>query len=218
VKHPENCTACGKCIEVCPPGCLSLEDGIIVLDSDRCVSCVHCFDVCNADKPKLEQRVFRLKRQLKSDEQVERMMDNAAGTTKLLGPDRIRYLNVAVDITSHCDCVPAGGHPLVPDQGILCSEDPVAIDQACRDLVAKAKGLPGSPAETGVDVGRGVQIEPDLAALEPNSEKLGLFSAFVPAELRSEIVEIQLSAAEALGIGKRSYELIEVKKELKEEA
>ena len=216
VKHPENCTACGKCIEVCPPGCLSLEDGKIILDSDHCIACVHCFGVCNADKPDLEKRVFRLKRQVKADEQVERMMDNAAGVVKSLGSEQIRYINIAVDITSHCDCVPAGGHLLVPDQGIFYSKDPVAIDQACRDLVAKAKGLSGSPAETGIHVGpldNGIHIKADPSALKPGNEKLGIFSAFIEPDLRSKIVEIQLSAAEALEIGSRSYKLKDITKE-----
>ncbi|MFX0116356.1 MAG: DUF362 domain-containing protein [Candidatus Hodarchaeota archaeon] len=221
VKHPENCTACEKCLEVCPPGCLSLENGKIVMDNQRCIACIHCFEACNADKPQLEQRVFRLKRQLPADEQVERMMDNAAGVIKLLGADKVRYINIAIDITAHCDCVPSGSHPLVPDQGILYSTDPVAIDQASRDLVANAKGLTGSPAETGIHIGppdQGMHVEANSSALEPGNEKLGLFSMWVSPELRPKIVDIQLSAAEALEIGSRSYKLIDVTKELKDDS
>ncbi|MFX1563827.1 MAG: DUF362 domain-containing protein [Promethearchaeota archaeon] len=221
IKHPENCTACGKCLEVCPSSCLSLDDGKIVLDSNRCIACMHCWSVCIVDKPKPEQRVFGLKRGLNADEQVERMMDNAAGVVKLLSSERIRYINIAVDITAQCDCLPAAGHPLVPDQGILCSKDPVAIDQACVDLVTKARGLPGSPADTGIHCGspdKGIHFDADPSALEAGKEKLGLFSAFVEPKLRSKIVEIQLSAAEALGIGSRSYELIDVTEESKDTA
>ncbi|MFX1255792.1 MAG: DUF362 domain-containing protein [Promethearchaeota archaeon] len=216
IKHPENCSGseCSKCIEVCPPGCLSFEDSQITLDSDRCIACTHCFAVCNADKPNLEDRVFRLKRQLKADEQVERMMDNAGGVVKLLGSDRIRYINIAIDITSHCDCLAAGGHPLVPDQGIFYSEDPIAIDQACVDLVTKARGLAGSPAETGIHLGppeRHIEANPVL--LEPDQPKLGIYSRFVEPELRSKIVDIQLDAAKAQGIGSRKYQLIDITKE-----
>ncbi|MHA2295622.1 MAG: DUF362 domain-containing protein [Candidatus Hodarchaeales archaeon] len=213
LKNPDNCNACGKCVDVCPPRCLSLVKGKIALDNESCIACIHCFSVCNADKPKLEDRVFRLHRQLKADESVERMMDNAGGVAKFLGKDRLRYINIAVDITSHCDCISVGGHPLVPDQGILYSEDPIAIDQACVDLVTKAQGLVGSPAEKGIHQGPpegGIHIEANPAALEPSNEKLGLFSIWVQPELRSKIVDIQLSAAEAQGIGSRSYDLVDV--------
>ncbi|MFX0092741.1 MAG: DUF362 domain-containing protein [Candidatus Hodarchaeota archaeon] len=214
IKGPENCDACGECLKVCPSQCLSLEDNKIVFDSERCINCFHCFSVCNTNKPKLEDRVFRLKRQLKADEQVERMMDNAGGVVKLIGADQLRYINIAVDITSHCDCLSAGGHPLVPDQGILYSEDPIAIDQACVDLVTKARGLPGSPAATGILIGPPDRhIEADSSVLEPGNEKLGLYSLWVEPELRSKIVDIQISAAEAQGIGSRAYELIDITKE-----
>jgi uncharacterized Fe-S center protein len=42
------------------------------------------------------------------------------------------------------------------------------------DLVTKAKGLPGSPAETGIHCGssdRGIHLDADPSALEAGSEK-----------------------------------------------
>ncbi|MFW9993697.1 MAG: DUF362 domain-containing protein [Candidatus Odinarchaeota archaeon] len=218
IKGPENCNACGKCIKVCPPRALSLVDGKITLDSDKCIACVHCFSVCNPDRPKLEDRVFRLRRQVVADEQVERMMDNAGGVAKLLGKDSLRYINIAVDITSHCDCAASGGHPLVPDQGILYSADPIAIDQASVDLVTKARGLPGSPADTGILRGPPEShIHADIEIMKAGNQKLGRYSTFVPAELRSTIVDIQLNGAVAQGIGTRSYQLVDVTKEEKKE-
>ncbi|MHA2365430.1 MAG: DUF362 domain-containing protein [Candidatus Hodarchaeales archaeon] len=217
--NPDNCTACEKCIRTCPTGALSLDgDGgsKLVFDVDLCIACIHCFDICNADKPELENRVFRLHKRVPSDKQVESMMDNAGGVVKLIGEDRLRYINIAIDITSHCDCMPAGGSLLVPDQGILYSKDPIAIDQASVDLVTEAKGLPESPAETGIHFGN-VNIDAEPSAMEAGKEKLGLFSAWVNPEFRSTIADIQLSHSVAQGIGSRKYELIDVTKIEKEE-
>ena len=47
--------------------------------------------------------------------------------------------NLSVD----CDCCAIAEDPCMKDIGILASLDPVAIDQACIDLVYAAKDDPG---------------------------------------------------------------------------
>ncbi len=216
VKRPENCTGCGKCIRICPTQALSLDENTkIVHDPDKCIACTLCFAKCHFGIPPKEleeKRIFAVRRRIPSIEQVERMMDNAAGVVKGInsdGKDRLRYINIAIDITSHCDCMSAGGNLLVPDLGILYSNDPIAIDQACVDLVTKAPGIPESPAETGLDFPQG-KIDPVPEAMEPDSLKLGLFSLWVDPESRPIIAETQLAAAHAQGIGSREYELIDI--------
>ncbi|MHA1213941.1 MAG: DUF362 domain-containing protein [Candidatus Hodarchaeales archaeon] len=209
VKNPDNCNGCGECLRICPYECLSLdENNKIVLDPTNCIACTMCFAKCHHGKDKKE-RVFALRRRVPSVEQVERMMDNAAGVMKGIGSDRVRFINIAIDITSHCDCMSAGEHLLVPDIGILYSTDPIAIDQACVDLVTKSRGMPMSPAETGLKSPEG-KIEPIPEAMEPDGQKLGLFSRFVDPESRAIIAEVQLSAAFAQGIGSREYELLDI--------
>ncbi|MCG3220126.1 MAG: hypothetical protein H7641_01995, partial [Candidatus Heimdallarchaeota archaeon] len=163
-----------------------------------------------------EKRIFALKRRVPSLEQVERMMDNAAGVVEGIGEDRIRYINIAIDITAHCDCATTGGHLLVPDVGIFYSKDPIAIDQAGVDLVTKSPGMPGSVAETGINSPSG-RIEPIPEAMIPGGEKLGLFSVWSDPDSRPKLVETQLSSAFDLKLGSREYELIDVtpKKEVK---
>lgn len=220
IKNPDNCDGCGKCLRICPYECLSLdENNKIVLNDENCIACTMCFSKCHHGKDMEKQRVFALRKRVPSVEQVERMMDNAAGVFKgvnMGGEDRMRYINIAIDITSHCDCMSAGGHLLVPDQGILYSKDPIAIDQASVDLVMKAPGMPESPAETGLDSPSG-RITPISEAMEANSHKLGLYSRFVDPESRPIIAETQLAAAFAQGIGSREYELLDItpKKEKK---
>ena len=48
----------------------------------------------------------------------------------------IVYLNVLANISIDCDCAGTSAHtPEITDIGILASTDPVAIDQACYDLI-----------------------------------------------------------------------------------
>ena len=45
------------------------------------------------------------------------------------------YVNVMKNISVDCDCCAKAKDPCMQDVGILISEDPVAIDQACLDIV-----------------------------------------------------------------------------------
>jgi len=45
------------------------------------------------------------------------------------------YVNVMKNLSVDCDCCHVAEDPCMADIGILISEDPVAIDQACLDLV-----------------------------------------------------------------------------------
>lgn len=61
-----------------------------------------------------------------------------AVSAALGGGERIVYVNVMNRLSVDCDC---NGHPAEPDMhdiGILASADPVALDQACIDLVYSA--------------------------------------------------------------------------------
>ncbi len=49
------------------------------------------------------------------------------------------YINVMKNISVDCDCCATAEDPCMQDIGILISEDPVAIDQACLDLVYASK-------------------------------------------------------------------------------
>jgi ferredoxin len=41
------CLGCGKCIERCPIGAISLDkDGIATVDKEKCSGCLKCANVC----------------------------------------------------------------------------------------------------------------------------------------------------------------------------
>lgn len=56
---------------------------------------------------------------------------------------KIAYINVMKNMSVDCDCCAVAEDPCMADIGILASLDPVAIDQACIDLVYKATEDPG---------------------------------------------------------------------------
>jgi uncharacterized Fe-S center protein len=53
--------------------------------------------------------------------------------------DKILYISVMNNISIDCDCNPNPAKPDMHDIGILASLDPVALDQACVDLVYAAE-------------------------------------------------------------------------------
>ena len=59
----------------------------------------------------------------------------------------IIYINVMNNMSVDCDCDGAPAAPKLKDIGILASTDPVALDQACLDLVFNHKSVSGDNAK-----------------------------------------------------------------------
>ena len=56
---------------------------------------------------------------------------------------RVIYINVMNNMSVDCDCDGSPAKPELLDMGIMASLDPVAVDQACLDMVFNHKGKPG---------------------------------------------------------------------------
>lgn len=95
------------------------------------------------------------------------------------------YINFVTQVSPLCDCYGHSDAPIVPDQGILVSYDPVALDQACADLVIAAEGLPNTALTTNLKAG-----EDKFRGLHPDIDW-----------------EITLKHAEKMGLGSRDYQL-----------
>ena len=65
---------------------------------------------------------------------LESMADAASSITKYFN-NKIVYINVMKNMSVDCDCCAVAEDPCIKDIGVLISLDPVAIDQACIDLV-----------------------------------------------------------------------------------
>lgn len=66
-------------------------------------------------------------------------MADAAGSVVEFFHGNLVYINVMKNISVDCDCCAVAEDPCMQDVGILASTDPVAIDQACIDLVYASK-------------------------------------------------------------------------------
>lgn len=62
-------------------------------------------------------------------------MADAASTVHNMFNGNIAYINMMVNLSVDCDCCGVAEDPCMKDVGILASLDPVAIDQACIDLI-----------------------------------------------------------------------------------
>ena len=71
-------------------------------------------------------------------------MADAAGSVVEYFGGNIIYVNVMKNMSVDCDCCAVAEDPCIADIGILVSDDPIAIDQACIDLVYSCSD-PGKP-------------------------------------------------------------------------
>lgn len=86
--------------------------------------------------------------------------------------ERIVYINVMNNMSVDCDCDSHPADPVMKDMGILASTDPVALDQACLDLVfghTSSEGDDSEPLKARINERHGTHIV-DYA------EKIGLGS------------------------------------------
>ncbi len=73
----------------------------------------------------------------KQDEFLEAMADSAKSVVEYF-KGNIAYINIMCNMSVDCDCCAVAEDPCMKDIGILASLDPIAIDQACIDLVKKS--------------------------------------------------------------------------------
>lgn len=76
------------------------------------------------------------------DSFLESMADAASSVVEYFNGNAV-YINVMKNMSVDCDCCAVAEDPCMKDIGILISLDPIAIDQACLDLVYAAKDDPG---------------------------------------------------------------------------
>ena len=68
------------------------------------------------------------------DEFLESMADAASSVVEYF-KENIVYINIMCNMSVDCDCCATAKAPCMKDIGILSSTDPVALDQACIDMI-----------------------------------------------------------------------------------
>ena len=69
---------------------------------------------------------------------LESMADAASSVVNYF-KDNILFINVMCNLSVDCDCCAVAEDPCMKDIGILASTDPIAMDQACIDLIYNSK-------------------------------------------------------------------------------
>ena len=104
------------------------------------------------------------------------------------------HISLIMDVSPNCDCHSENDAPLIPDVGMLCSFDPLALDQACADLSNAME--PFKNSQVGDNMSKPGFV--NYHELFKNSRPTTDWKAC-------------LEHAEKIGLGSRSYELVRMK-------
>ncbi len=177
--NPELCTFCEQCKKVCPLHAIDFKKGAFVVDQNNCWHCGRCSRVCQEGALTLPQDDLTFQKSL---------AESAAAVLSTFQPGKVVYVNFLYEIQPECDCMPVADVPVIQDQGIMVSDDIVAIEQASLDMLRTAFPLPQSAA--------------DDAGIRPGDD--------VMAKLNPRPMQIQIDEAERLGLGTRKFELVRI--------
>lgn len=113
----------------------------------------------------------------KQDSFLESMAAAAQAVHDYFGEGNIVYINVMNNLSVDCDCDGSPADPEMKDIGILASTDPVALDQACLDLIFHYPSTDGDDAKAlikRIESRHGVHIVEHAEAIGLGSRKYNL--------------------------------------------
>lgn len=172
------CTFCGICANNCPVEAITVEPKSFKVDEKICVRCGRCVKVC-------PEKALSIP--FSAENFQKGMAEAVKAVLSTFKPGKVLYVSFILDVQPECDCMLVTDTPVIQDQGILVSDDIVAIDQATMDIIQKAAPLPQSKGE-GLKLDK---YEDILSAIHQKDAR------------------IQIKAAEELGLGSRNYKLEE---------
>ena len=182
---PRRCVGCRRCATQCAHGAITFgEDRKASIDWDKCVGCGRCISVCNTDAIRPG-----------NDAAMEELGCRMAEYAKAVVDGRPQFhISLVIDVSPYCDCHGENDLPIVPDVGMFASFDPVALDHACADASGRQPPIHGSKPE-------------EQMLREGFCDKHDHFINSMP----DTDWRVCLAHCEKIGIGTRSYELVEVK-------
>ena len=131
----EHCIGCRVCEKSCAHDAIHVgTDGKAVIDYGKCVGCGQCIAVCQHSGSVSAQ-----------DSDSVRMNCKIAEYSKAVVEGKQNFhVTLIMDVSPECDCWSGNDAAIVPNIGMAASFDPVALDQACADMVMNAPALPNT--------------------------------------------------------------------------
>ena len=142
--NAKKCIGCKICEKNCNHSAITVgPDRLAVIDYEKCVGCGQCVALCQYEGAVLA-----------SWDTSEVLNYKIAEYTKAVLKDKPNFhISFIMNVSPECDCWGHNDIAIVPDLGMLASFDPVALDQACADLVNSAPAINGwlakHPAASG---------------------------------------------------------------------
>ena len=179
------CRGCRRCQRECANSGLVFDEHMMKMsvDAANCVGCGRCLGACNFDA------IY-----FTNDNAQAALNCRMAEYTKAVVSGRPQFhISLIVDVSPNCDCHAENDVPILPNIGMFVSTDPLALDQACVDACMAAEPMPGS------------QLARHLADPSFHDHHDHFTNSTPESEWRS-----CLAHAEKIGLGSRSYDLIEM--------
>jgi uncharacterized Fe-S center protein len=104
----------------------------VAIDPALCTGCAECLAVCPTGAIGIDWN--------SDSARVQRRLAEYALAVQRCLEGRVAYVTLINHVSHHCDCMGPTPERIAPDVGIAVSTDPVALDQASVDLVARAAG------------------------------------------------------------------------------
>ena len=186
VINADACRGCKRCLHECANNGLHFDEATRKMQvvTENCVGCGRCVGACNFDAIAFPNDAATTELNCRMAEYTKAVIDGRPNF----------HISLVMDISPNCDCHAENDAPILPDIGMFCSFDPLALDQACVDACLRQQPLPGSQ-------------------LYDNMHKEGFCDHHDHFENSTPESEYKtcLAHAEKIGIGSREYELIEMK-------
>lgn len=195
----EKCIGCKICENNCAHGAIkvqeiNMEDNLdlptgrkkaprkAVIDYDKCVGCGQCVAICKSEAAVMSSEESGIVLNYKIAEYTKATLNGKPNF----------HISFIMNVSPECDCWGHNDAAIIPDLGMAASFDPVALDQACAELVNQA-----SPLSTDNVLNEKRMCMPHdtdkFHIMHPNTNwKSGL------------------RYCEEIGIGTRDYELVEI--------
>ena len=214
--YPQKCIACGKCFDICPLGCHSLNDGTHTIAREKCTLCGLCSKKCYAGALALsgkERGVEDVMASVRADAAFYRNSGGGmtvSGGEPLLQPEFTRaLLKAAKEENIHTALDTAGHVEFAIFERVMPWVDLLLFDCKCMDS-ATHKRATGAGNERILEnlhqLGQGdvpmwvrVPVIPGVNDTEQNMLALRDFLAGLPAVKR-----VELLAYHNLGAGKHA--------------